>query len=169
MSRKLRYKRWLLAGLGIAALVAPTGAIAAGSSKQYGPPDGWYGYAVSLTNQQQVKQFGPPDGWYSYAVSLTKQQQSSVVLDGRSPDTRDAALAAQAAELTPVDGRSPDTIDAATLAHSPVVTVVQTPSFRWDDFGIGGGVALGALLLLGMSMRLISNRKNGKPRPLVTT
>jgi hypothetical protein len=122
-------------------------AMASGSGQKYGPPDGWYGYAVSLTKQQQVKQFGQADGWYGYAVSLTRQQQSSVV----------------------VDGRSPDPIDSAVLAHSPVVTVVQTPAFRWDDSGIGGRPALGALLLLGMSLRLISYRNHGKPHPLATT
>jgi hypothetical protein len=191
MFRKLRYKRWLVAGLGVAAMVVPTGATAAGSSRQYGPPDGWYGYAVSVTKQQQAKQYGPPDGWYTYAVSVTKQQQAGVALDGRSPDTRDAAFAAQAAESAPVDGRSPDTIDAAyvaqtaestpvdgrspdttdaaVLAHNPVVNAIRTPAFQWGDFGIGGASALGALLLLGMSMRAISSRKNGKTGPLVTT
>src|SRR5712691_436542 len=45
---------------------------------------------------------GPPDGWYTYAVSLTKQH--APFIDGRSPDTRDAALAAQVAKYGPRDG-----------------------------------------------------------------
>ena len=41
-------------------------------------------------------------------------------IDGRSPDTQDAAQAAQQQSLAPVDGRSPDTIDVAIQVHDPV-------------------------------------------------
>jgi hypothetical protein len=89
--------------------------------------------------------YGAPDGWYTYAVSITKQQQSTVI-DGRSPDTRDAAAAALAASSrfgapdgwypyavsitsqqhsTLVDGRSPDTRDAAATASTEALTPVD--------------------------------------------
>src|SRR5579859_3303475 len=80
------------------------------------------------------------DGWYGYAVMLTKQQHQTTLLDGRSPDTRDAAAAASQAnsrygppdgwygyavslttqqhQTTPLDGRSPDTRDAAAAASA---------------------------------------------------
>jgi hypothetical protein len=66
MFRRLRYRKWLVAGLGLAALVVPTTALAGNN-------------------------LGAKDTWYRYAVSVT--QQSS--FDGRNPDTVDAALAAQ--------------------------------------------------------------------------
>src|SRR5262245_30833587 len=69
MFRRLRYRKWLVAGLGLAALVVPTTALAGNN--------------------------GYKDGWYGYAVAATKQAQQSQLLDGRSPDTKDAALAAQ--------------------------------------------------------------------------
>jgi hypothetical protein len=163
MFRRIRYRNWLVAGLGLAALVVPTTALAGNSYR---------------------------DGWYGYAVSSTKAQQSQVV-DGRSPDTRDAALAAQPkldpaivkyllrygftqsqiaamsggafkAQPTLVDGRSPDTVDFAVQAHSPVVTVTRDPGFQWGDFGIGLSAAILALALLGI-MRLFSNRGEHKP------
>jgi hypothetical protein len=75
MFRRLRYRKWLVAGLGLAAFVVPTTALAGNN-------------------------LGAKDGWYTYAVSLTKQAQSPV-LDGRSPDTKDAALAASQRSLDP--------------------------------------------------------------------
>src|SRR5689334_8731760 len=60
------------------------------------------------------------DGWYGYAVAQTKASQHSPLIDGRSPDT----------------------VDAAALAHSPVVTVVRTPGFAWSEFGFGIAAAL---------------------------
>jgi hypothetical protein len=38
--------------------------------------------------------YGAPDGWYPWAVSVTQQQTQGTVVDGRNPDTVDAALAA---------------------------------------------------------------------------
>ena len=69
--------------------------------------------------------YGLRDGWFNYAVSLTKRDGNAVI-DGRSPDTRDAAL----------------------QAHGPVVTLVSPNGFDWGDFGIGFAAAVGALLLL---------------------
>jgi hypothetical protein len=106
----------------VARIVAQEQANDAVQVARYGPRDGWYGYAVSLTKASgnvvldgrspdtrdaalaaQAAKYGPLDGWYNYAVSLTKAS-GNAVLDGRSPDTRDAALAAQAAKYGPLDG-----------------------------------------------------------------
>jgi hypothetical protein len=97
-----------------------------------------------------------------YAVWLAGPQPH--LLDGRSPDTRDAAEAAQATLLTPVDGRSPDTVEAAFVAHEPVVTLVQSPGFQWGDFAIGIGAALGLMLVLGLTVRLLAAR-HGRKQP----
>src|SRR5207302_8210632 len=83
----------------VAALLAPT-ALAGGSSKSY------------------------QDGWYGWAVAQTKQQHASSI-DGRSPDTRDAATAAHAVTLAPSDGRSPDTLDAAQTTQSSALVPVD--------------------------------------------
>ena len=174
-------------------LAALTGsqALAGGGSSTY--HDGWYGYAVAQTKANQhpptidgrspdtidaalaarQREFGPPDGWYPYAVSITKQQ----LLDTRTPVQRIIAQEnAQAATLDRIqalrplfDGRSPDTIDAAAQAHSPVVTVVRSPGFGWRDFGIGVAAACGAMLLLGLSIRMLTARQAGKHPSSVAT
>jgi len=107
------------------------------------------------------------DGWYGYAVMLTKQQHQTTPLDGRSPDTRDAAAAVSIESLATVDGRSQDTLDAAIQAHSPVVTVVQSPGFQWGDFGIGVAAAFGFVLLAAVSLRVLTTR-NRQPGPVAT-
>ena len=86
------------------------------------------------------------DGWYGYAVALTKANQH--------PST--------------IDGRSPDTVDAAAQADSPVVTVVRTPGFAWSEFGIGVAAALGAMLL-GLSIRILTARQSRKQPSSVAT
>ena len=169
----------LITGLVLAtALAAPTvpQALAAGHNSYQ---DGWYGYAVALTKASHSKptasklfdrrspdtidaalaahpspapqgsssRFGPPDGWYPYAASLTKASHNATL----------------------VDGRSPDTLDAAVQAHAPVVTITLSPGFDWGDFGIGIAAALGAMLLLGMSIRLLAARQSRKqPSPVAT-
>jgi hypothetical protein len=127
----------------------------------------------------------PVDRAYFHALTSSKQQNQ--VVDGRSPDTRDAAAAAARAGYGPVDpqfvralmllkqtqasplvdGRAPDTIDAAIQAHAPVVTVVRTPGFQWDDFGIGIAAAFGLMLLLLASARVLATR-NRRPGPVAT-
>ncbi len=106
------------------------------------------------------------------------------VVDGRSPDTKDAASLAHAQNVTPSDGRSPDTKDAAAIAHAPQPTldlrspdtrdaaiaahaapaapsviVVGSSGFNWTDAGIGaaGGFAI-ALLSAGALMLLRGGR-----------
>ena len=103
------------------------------------------------------------------AASAILSAGMSSLPDGRSPDTRDAALAARATLLTPVDGRSPDTHDAATMAHAPVVTVTLAPGFDWGDFGVGVAAALGLVLLVAVSVRLLAARSGSKQqRPVAT-
>ena len=66
----------------LAALAVPSAL--AGSNSRYGPLDPWaLKYFASHTNT------------------------TAAVIDGRSPDTRDAAQASQAGLLIPADGRSP--------------------------------------------------------------
>jgi hypothetical protein len=123
-----------------------------------------------------------------YVDGTVSRPSSSTLVDGRSPDTKDAAALAQEEILDGrsqniatleesiqlskseqvVDGRSPDTRDFATLAHEPVVTITRTPGFQWGDFGIGTGVALAAVILLALSLRLLSNRQDRKPESVAT-
>ena len=170
-------KKLLVAGLGLAALVAPSSALAGGSSSdqnvsptasnsvRYGAPDGWTPYVESLTKASQASRYGAPDGWTPYVESLTSQS----LPDGRS---QDIATTEQALRLSrtvaPADGRSPDTIDAGVQAHSPFVTIIRTPGFQWGDFGIGTGVAFAAMILLALGMRRLSGRQDRKSTPVAT-
>jgi hypothetical protein len=134
----------LVLATALAALAIPSAL--AGSNSRYGPLDPW-----------ALKYFA------SYATTTT------AVIDGRSPDTQDAAQTAQANLLTPVDGRAPDTIDAATQAHIPVVTVIQQPGFQWGDFGIGVAAALGLTCLLAVAIRLLTAHRSRKQPGSVAT
>jgi hypothetical protein len=107
-------------------------------------------------------------------AALTTQQHPAMPADGRSPDTRDAALAAQpnsshALLTAPIDRRSPDTIDAALNTQAPVVTVIHSPGFQWSDFGIGAAAAFSAILILGLSIRLLAAHQNRKQTSPVAT
>ncbi|HEX3453015.1 MAG TPA: hypothetical protein VHS03_00205 [Gaiellaceae bacterium] len=142
------------------------------SSSRYGAPDGWTPYVEELTRESQG---GLSPQAYNAVVAKGEAMNqrfgtnsSTLLIDGRSPDTRDAALVAQQSSVSVGDGRSPDTRDFATIAHEPVVTITKTPGFKWDDFGIGTGVALAAVLLLALSLRLLSNRQNRKPGSVAT-
>jgi hypothetical protein len=176
----------LVLATALAALAIPSAL--AGNSSRYGAPDGWYPYVVSLTKASTASRYGPQDGWYPYAVSLTTARHTAVLdgrspdtidaalaahpialVDGRSPDTRDAAQTAQVNLLTPVDGRSPDTVDAAVQAQSPVVTVIQQPGFQWGDFGIGVAAALGLTCLLAVAIRLLTAHRSRKQPGSVAT
>jgi hypothetical protein len=215
------------------ALAGGNSKFGAGNSK-YGPPDGWYGWALAQTKADQQattidgRSSDTKDAASSAREAVTLSPVERIVLqenarknlngrsvparrsqptlvDGRSPDTRDAALTATLAEAnpktvtyllwhgytpnqiatmlagasqektpqqlpaTPVDGRSPDTIDAAVQTHAPVVTIVRSPGFEWADFGIGVAAACGLMLLLGLSIRLLTARQNRKqPSPVAT-
>lgn len=132
------------------AVVAALGAVAVPSALAGGPFDG-----------------RSPD---TRDAALQAHSTTSSLIDGRSPDTRDFAALAHAAVVTQVaDGRSPDTRDFATLAHSPVVTVVESPGFQWGDFGIGIAAALGAVLILFASTKLLTGREDRKQADPVAT
>lgn len=157
----------------VAALAVP-GVALAGASSDYGPHDGWYTYATSVTKLDRKaasdsNRYGPRDGWYSQAVSLTNSAKALRV-DGRSPDTLDAAQATQlqaidgrspgtldaasASQLQVADGRSPDTLDAASGPQP--IEFVQPGGFDWGDAGIGAVVATLMLMFIGGTMGLLA-------------
>jgi len=206
MFRRLRTRKWLVAGLGVAALVAPTSALAGNhnmSSQAYRALvakgqalNERYGgshnmsrsaydalvqtseaknqrYAIFAQGQALDERYvnlsyGPPDGWYPYAVSLTQQSRQPILIDGRSPDTVDASVANQT-DLAPADGRSPDTVDFAVQAHNPFIVSSSQPGFQWGDFGIGGGVALGAVIVLLLSLLALRSAREEQHTPVAGT
>jgi hypothetical protein len=97
-----------------------------------------------------------PDAIERYAV----RNGSPVLLDRRSPDTRDVA---ETAQVQVVDLRSPDTRDAASKAEvrSGVrSTGFSSAGFDWGDAGIGAmAAALVLLLLLGSTVLLTRHRR----------
>jgi hypothetical protein len=109
-------KKLLVAGLGLAALVAPSSALAGGSSSdqnvsptasnsvRYGAPDGWTPYVESLTKASQASRYGAPDGWTPYVESLTSQS----LPDGRSQDIATTEKAIALSKSLAIDGRSQD-------------------------------------------------------------
>ena len=107
-------------------------------------------------------------------AAFIARQDLAALIDGRSPDTRDAARAAQQASsptllAASVDRRSPDTIDAALKAHRPVVTIIHVSGFQWRDFGIGAAATLTAMLIFGLSIKLLAARQDRKqPSPVAT-
>ena len=140
----------------VAALASP--ALALGSNPGKVAPD-WieryaaaHPYGVGVIGTTQA-----PDWIERYAAAhpygvgvIGTTQAPTVLIDGRSPDTRDAA---DAARLQLADGRSPDTLDAA-VGSKPTVTV-QPGGFHWGDAGLGSivtamllGFAAASLLLL---------------------
>jgi len=202
MFRRIRYRKWLVGGLALAALAAPAAAqampLGVGDSAGVALGPGTCAaarsnmsaaaYAALVAKSEALNaryasvRYGAPDGWYPHMVTVTRQQQATAAhsatgFDPNSPETRarlvaqgyvDGSIGTGSTIATPVDGRSPDTIDAAVQAHSPFVTVVSDPGFKWGDFGIGIGVALGAMLLLALGLRVLSNRQGRKPTPVVT-
>jgi hypothetical protein len=100
-------------------------------------------------------------------AALAVHARGQLLIDGRSPDTRDAALPAHADDQALVDGRSPDTRDFAALAHEPVVTVSQTPGFQWGDFGIGVAAAIAVVVAVVLSM-LLFRRQSQQPDTVAT-
>jgi hypothetical protein len=57
----------------------------------------------TAAQRQHESPYGARDGWYGYAVSLTNASRSTPVLDGRSPDTRDFAAQAHSPVVTVVE------------------------------------------------------------------
>jgi hypothetical protein len=160
----LNHPTRLAQALVLAAIVTVLGlpAIALGGvNSSYGPHDGWYTYATSVTNVhnsavRDSNPYGPRDGWYTYAASVTRSATASPA-DGRSPDTRDAADAAQ---LQVVDGRSPDTLDAAQAVQP--IELVSSSGFDWSDAGIGAGLGAAAITLLGASLLFVFTHRRDR-------
>ena len=95
------------------------------------------------------------------AACISGLTASSALASGNTSFTREYATWLAGPKVQHLsDGRSPDTRDFAALAHAPVVTVVESPGFQWGDFGIGGAAAIGAMLLLGLSVRFLTNRQD---------
>ncbi len=226
MFRRIRYRRWLVAGLGLAALVVPTTALAGNGVLDGRSPDTKdaassatranvdpmaikyllrYGYTTSqITSMlagtykdaalaaaatkadpmaiKYLLRYGytpsqitsmlntPAPGTTELPRNGVKVSQETVTYllwHGYTPSQIRAMLAGafqtstpKDVPATPVDGRSPDTVDFAVQAHAPVVTVTRDPGFQWGDFGIGGAAAIGAMILLGLSVRFLTNRQD---------
>jgi hypothetical protein len=177
MFRRFRYRRRLVAGLCVAAVVVPSGALA---GNNLGAKNGGYGYAVSVT--KQAHSLDPAIVKYLLRYGYTESQIAAMSGGTYRAPSLDPAIvkyllrygytesqiaamsggALHVSQPTVVDGRSPDTIDFATQAQEPVVTVVREPGFQWDDFGVGFSAALLALVAIGLS-RLFSNRGGRRP------
>jgi len=93
------------------------------------------------------------------AASAAQQRQQQI-MDGRSPDTMDAATATQQGEQQITDGRSPDTRDAAAAVQP--IEIVTSGAFHWSDAGIGAGVGAGLLALSGMLAVSISAHRRSR-------
>ncbi len=122
----------------LAALAVP--AAPAGGRPSYGPPDGWYTYAVSLTKSTRTgaSQAQPT------AVGRILAQERARQYDPRLC----GGLAACSSEL-------PRRIVAA------IPTTGRQGGFDWADAGIGAGGAFGlALLLGGAALAVKRNRQN---------
>ena len=93
-------KKLLVAGLGLAALIPSSSALAGGVAlrsgrvpdgvqhRSYGAPDGWTPYVVSLTKASPSSNDGAPDGWTPYVESLTSQSHPRRPLPGHRPPPR---------------------------------------------------------------------------------
>jgi hypothetical protein len=184
MFRRLRIRKWLVAGLGLAALVIPTTALAGSNSQALDgrSPDtkdfaalaaqpnldpaivGYltrYGFTKSQIEKwaqplatQAKPKLDPQIVGYLMRYGYTKSQIEAFARPLGSSTN---------VQSTPLDGRSPDTIDFAAQAHQPVVTVVRSPGFQWGDFGVGLSAALLVLVLLAMTRVISKDRSGRKP------
>jgi len=175
MFRRLRYKKWLVAGLCLATVVVPStalsgnnlgaknsgdAALAEGSQRSLDPAIVKYLLRYGYTESQIAAMSGG-----TYRASSLDPAIVKYLLRYGYTESQIAAMSGGALHVsrpTVVDGRSPDTIDFATQAHEPVVTVVREPGFQWDDFGFGLSAALLALVAISLS-RLFSNRGGRRP------
>ena len=144
MFRRLRYKKWLVAGLCLATVVVPSTALSGNNLGAKNSGDA----ALAEGSQRSLD---PAIVKYLLRYGYTESQIAAM-----------SGGALHVSRPTVVDGRSPDTIDFATQAHEPVVTVVREPGFQWDDFGFGLSAALLALVAISLS-RLFSNRGGRRP------
>jgi hypothetical protein len=148
--------------------------VALGKPMPVTSPDVFERYAITHPYGEGALEQPAPDVFERYATAHPFGQ-SATILDGRSPDTLDAAATAQLAvvdgrspdtldaadnaALQVVDGRSPDTLDAAQ-AVQPVEIVQPKAGFDWSDAGIGAGLGAAMILLLSvLGAMLVSHRR----------
>jgi hypothetical protein len=158
-----------------AALAAPTLALG-GSTPAKPAPDVFERYAAAHP-------YGAGTPWATQAPDVFERYAAAhpygagvlgstqaLTVDGRSPDTLDAA---QATQLQTIDGRSPDTLEAAAATQLQVadgrspdtleaasapqpIEIVQPGGFDWADAGIGAIVATLITLLIAGTMLLLA-------------
>jgi hypothetical protein len=134
--------------------------------------------AVVAKSQAEDNRYGGHDGYSFQALQAVDARgkamnqryggtnQSPAVLDGRSPDTKDAAFASQQPGNSVVDGRSPDTMDAAAAEHvgsGTTVVVAESTGFDWADAGIGAAAGLGLAVILLAGYGLSRSRRDAVP------
>lgn len=176
MFRRIRYRKCLVAGLGVAALVAPASAVAGNHNMSDQASRALVAKGQAMNRRYAgVAQGAALNTRYQTAQTLSSQAASALLAKSEAMNQRYATYAQGQALDTryesitagPVvsDGRSPDTVDFAAQAHSPVVTVQRDPGFQWGDFGIGLASAMFVIALLGIT-RLFSGRGQ---RPVATS
>jgi hypothetical protein len=156
-------------------LVALAPGVAVGKPMPYSThPDVFERYAIAHPYGEGALEQPAPDVFERYAATHP-YGDTVTILDGRSPDTLDAADsaalqvvdgrspdtldAASTTALQVVDGRSPDTIDAAQ-AIQPIEVVQAKSSFDWSDASIGAGLGAGMILVLSvLGGALVSHRR----------
>jgi hypothetical protein len=89
-----------------------------------------------------------PDVFERYAAT----HEPTVLIDGRSPDTRDAAESAR----LQLAGESSSAIDAASAPQS--IELVRPGGFDWGDAGIGAIGAGAMIVVIGGAMLLLVRR-----------
>jgi hypothetical protein len=166
MFRRLRYRNWLVAGLGAAALALPTTALA---GSDLGAKDNWYGYAVSATTQsRQLSKIDPAIVGYLTRYGFTKSQITAYARPVQFGDVLASQLKMDPARVRYLlrYGFTPSQIAKDSQPGSQGVSqpgvTGNSSGFQWDDFGVGLSAALIALSALGV-VRLFSNRGDRQP------
>lgn len=169
MFRRLRYKRWLVAGLAVAALAVPA---TASAGNDLGAKDSWYGYAVSVTTQsRQLSKIDPAIVKYLHRYGFTTSQIVAYSQPVQSGDILAAQLKMDPARVgyllrygfTPSQiAKFSSPLGSKNAPGETVTSIVRDPGFQWDDFGVGLSAALLALSVLAVA-RLLSNRGGQRP------
>jgi hypothetical protein len=148
-SNPIRFTQALALAVIVFALAAP--AVALGSSNQSTSSRDWFErYAAAHPFGHGLAGSTPaPDVFERYAAT----HATTVLTDGRSPDTRDAA---EAARLRLAGGPSQETLIAAS--GSQPTGIVRPGGFDWGDASLGAGAALGLILLVGAAGYTLRHR-----------
>jgi hypothetical protein len=173
MFRRFRYRKWLVAGLCVAAVVVPSAALAGNNlgAKNSGYRVGGSQHSLDPAIVKYLLRYGYTQSQIAAMSGGTYQAPSldpaivKYLLRYGYTQSQIAAMSGGALHVSQpnvVDGRSPDTIDFATQAQEPVVTVAREPGFQWDDFGVGLSAAVLALVAISL-LRLFSNRGGRRP------